>query len=225
MKIKNIIIISMILLFILSVYLYADRTKYTEKLNDAALLFKNTMRNTEQMIPPELIKKCKAIVIFPEVIKAGFMIGGRYGEGVMLVKGEQTSWNAPAFFTITGGSFGLQIGVQSIDVILLIMTKKGLDALLEEEFTIGGDASVTAGPRGAKVEADIDILLKANIITYAAAKGLFAGVSIKGSDIGFSEKINKKFYNKKYKVNDFLIENKVPLPKEAEKLTGLLKKY
>lgn len=154
----------------------ADATKEAQK---AAQVFTQIMNVPDRALPKKLLDKAEAIAVFPGVIKAGFIVGGRAGDGVISrrVKG---GWSAPAFFNLAGGSVGLQIGASKTDFVLLFMNKEALDGLLKDKFEIGGEGSVAAGPVGRSASASTDVLLKAGIISYSRSKGLFAGLEIKG---------------------------------------------
>src|SRR5882724_1579608 len=151
----------------------------TKEAQKAADVFTEIMNVPDQAIPQKLLDKAEAVAIFPSVIKAGFIVGGRAGDGVISrrVKG---GWSAPAFFNLAGGSFGLQIGASKTDFVLLFMNEDALNGLLKDKFEIGGEGSVAAGPVGRSASASTDALLKAGIISYSRSKGLFAGLEIKG---------------------------------------------
>src|ERR1700694_4436152 len=154
----------------------AEATKEAQK---AAQVFTEIMNVPDRTIPQKLLDNARAIAVFPGVIKAGFIVGGRAGEGVISrrVKG---GWGAPAFFNLAGGSVGLQIGASKTDFVLLFMNREALGGLLKDKFEIGGEGSVAAGPVGRSTSASTDVLLKAQIISYSRSKGLFAGLEIKG---------------------------------------------
>src|SRR3989338_5506970 len=136
------------------------------------------MMAPDQSIPEELLAKCKAIAIYPSVLKGSFIFGARFGRGVVLKRDEQTGkWGPVAFSTIGGGSWGLQIGGQATDLILVIMNERGMTGLLSNNFTLGADASVAAGPVGRQTEAGTDLTLSSGILAYSRNRGLFAGVS------------------------------------------------
>jgi lipid-binding SYLF domain-containing protein len=154
----------------------ADATKEAQK---AAQVFTEIMNVPDRAVPKRLLDKAEAIAVFPGVIKAGFIVGGRAGDGVISrrVKG---GWSAPAFFNLAGGSVGLQIGASSTDFVLLFMNDDALNGLLKDKFEIGGEGSVAAGPVGRSTSATTDALLRAQIISYSRSKGLFAGLELKG---------------------------------------------
>jgi lipid-binding SYLF domain-containing protein len=171
----------------------AEATKEAQK---AAQVFTEIMNINDKAIPQKLLDKAEAIAIFPGVIKAGFILGGRAGDGVICrrVKG---GWSAPAFFNLAGGSVGLQIGASKTDFVLLFMNEDALNGLLKDKFEIGGDGSVAAGPVGRSASASTDVLLKAGIISYSRSKGAFAGLELKGVVISPDNNDNLAVYVKK----------------------------
>ncbi|MBI1761089.1 MAG: lipid-binding SYLF domain-containing protein [Acidobacteria bacterium] len=136
----------------------------------------------DKAIPETILEKAKCVAVFPQVIKAGFVIGGRGGRGVATCR-IANGWSAPAYFDMKGGSFGLQIGAQATDFVLIFMNEKGLSSLLKNKFEVGGDASVAAGPVGRQAGASTDLALNAEILSYSRSKGLFAGLELKGTVI------------------------------------------
>jgi lipid-binding SYLF domain-containing protein len=168
-----------------------------ERVADAATVFNEIMAVPEKAIPDKILQNADAIAVFPSTLKGGFGFGVHRGKGIISRRNRQTGeWTAPGFLTLTGGSFGAQIGGQAIDLVLVVMNQNGLDSLLESEFKIGGDASVAAGPVGRGVEASTDIQMKAEILSYSRARGLFAGVSLNGSAIQEDEDANRAFYGR-----------------------------
>jgi lipid-binding SYLF domain-containing protein len=168
----------------------------TREAQKAANVFTEIMNVPDQAIPQKLLDKAEAVAVFPGVIKAGFIIGGRAGDGVISrrVKG---GWSAPAFFNLAGGSVGLQIGASKTDFVLLFMNEEALNGLLKDKFEIGGEGSVAAGPVGRSASASTDALLKAGIISYSRSKGAFAGLEIKGVVISPDNEDNLAVYRKK----------------------------
>ena len=171
----------------------AEATKEAQK---AAQVFTEIMNVSDRAIPRKLLDKADAIAVFPGVIKAGFIVGGRAGDGVISrrVKG---GWSAPAFFNLAGGSVGLQIGASKTDFVLLFMNDDALGGLLKDKFEIGGEGSVAAGPVGRSASATTDVLLKAGIISYSRSKGLFAGLELKGTVISPDNNDNLAVYGMK----------------------------
>src|SRR6185295_7229991 len=159
---------------------------------EAAQVFNEIMGAPDKGIPEELVDKAQAIAVFPGVVKAAFIVGGREGKGV-ISRRTATGWSAPAFFKLGGGSFGAQIGANKTDYVLLIMNEKGLNALLGDKFQIGGEVGVAAGPVGREASAATDVQLKAEILTYSRSKGAFVGVALNGTVISQDNKLNEDF--------------------------------
>src|SRR5215217_7002167 len=164
--------------------------------SDAAKTFTEIMNVKDKAIPKELLDTAEAIAVFPGVIKAAFVVGGRGGQGVISrrVKG---GWSAPAFFNLGGGSFGAQIGAQKTDYVLLIMNESGLDGLLKDKFELGGEASIAAGPVGREAAASTNPRLDAGILSYSRSKGAFIGAALKGAVITPDNDLNEAVYGKK----------------------------
>ena len=156
-----------------------DLTDEVSQSDKAARVFKEIMDAPDKGIPQSLLDKAECVAVFPNVLKAGFGVGGRGGRGVASCR-TTSGWSAPAYFNLGGGSIGLQIGAQSTDFVLLIMNTGGMNSLLSDEFTMGGDASVAAGPVGRQAGASTDAKLNAQILSYSRSKGLFAGLELKG---------------------------------------------
>lgn len=150
----------------------------------------------ESAIPDKLLDEAEAIVIVPDTIKAGLVLGGRRGRGVLSVRTEEGGWSAPSFVTLTGGSIGLQVGVQSADVILVFRTRRGLDSIVNGKFTLGADAGVAAGPLGRNAATATDGQLKAEIWSWSRARGLFAGVALDGAVLRMDHEANEAAYGR-----------------------------
>ncbi|WP_074493680.1 lipid-binding SYLF domain-containing protein [Mucilaginibacter polytrichastri] len=148
----------------------------------------------KESIPSDLLKQSEGVIIIPNMINAGLAVGGKRGKGVAMVRLADGKWSNPVFVTFTGGSFGLQIGVQSVDLVLVFRHKSVLTKVNSGEFTIGGDISAAAGPVGRSSTASTDIKLDAEVYSYSRSKGLFAGLSINGSNISIDKSANAKFY-------------------------------
>lgn len=171
----------------------ADATKEAQKASD---VFTQIMNVPDKAIPHNLLDKAEAVAVFPGVIKAGFIVGGRGGHGVISRRGRG-GWSAPAFFNLGGGSVGLQIGASKTDFVLLFMNPEALGGLLQDKFEIGGEGSAAAGPVGRSASASTDAQLKAGILSYSRSKGLFAGLEIKGVVISADNDDNVAVYGKK----------------------------
>lgn len=197
-------------------------SRYTEKLRTSQVVLDQMINQSGQPIPPVLFRDAKAIAIFPGVVRAGFIFGGRYGEGVVLTRNDENRWSSPAFFTLAGGSWGLQAGVQAADVILFIMNDRGLQALLKQKLTLGADMSVAAGPNSVNAAGEIDVALKADIYSYVRSRGLFAGIAISGARMAYSPRMNREFYTQSYTVDDIIVRRQLEIPRDAQPLVTRL---
>lgn len=148
----------------------------------------------KESIPSELLKITEGIIVVPKLINAGFVIAGKRGKGIAMVKLEDGSWSNPVFVTITGGSVGFQVGVQAVDLVLIFKDKETLENIGKGSFTLGGEVSATAGPVGRNSTASTDYKLEAEVYSYSKSKGLFAGISLAGSAISVDAKANESFY-------------------------------
>ncbi|HLC18109.1 MAG TPA: lipid-binding SYLF domain-containing protein [Thermodesulfobacteriota bacterium] len=166
------------------------------KVEAAAEVLREIMEVPEKGLPESLFHEAYGIAVIPEVIKVGFVVGGRWGRGVVVVRDSSGGWSDPSFVTITGGSVGWQIGAQSTDVILVFKSSKGVEGMTRGKFTLGADAAIAAGPVGRQAEAATDAQLKAEIYSYSRSRGLFAGVSLEGSALQIDDEWNGRFYGK-----------------------------
>ena len=187
-----------------------DRQKdATRHSSDAAKVFTEIMNVRERAIPKELLDKAEAIAVFPGVIKAAFIFGGKGGQGV-ISRRTRKGWTAPAFFNLSGGSFGAQIGATKTDYVLLIMNQDGLNGLLKDKFEIGGEVGVAAGPVGREAAASTNPRLDAGILSYSRSKGAFIGAALKGAVISPDNDLNEAVYEDK-KAKDVLTNNSMTL--------------
>jgi len=201
LKNRVLAILGLILILFLGESTFAQKkdkraNEATQRSTDAATVFNEIMGAPDKAIPKELIEKAQAIAVFPGVLKAAFIFGGREGKGV-ISRRTAKGWTAPAFFNLGGGSFGAQIGADKTDYVLLIMNEQGLNGLSSDKFEIGGEAGVAAGPVGREASAATDAQLKAEILTYSRSKGLFAGIALKGTAITPDNNLNEAFYGMK----------------------------
>ena len=154
----------------------AETNKWTELVSESGKVLAEIQDMPDQGIPSDLLRECSAIAVFPSTISAGFGIGGKYGQGIIMVREEDKGkWSAPAIFNLIGGSIGWQIGGQATDFVLLIMSRRSVDGILQGKLKLGADASVAAGPVGRAAEASTDIQLKGGILSYSRSRGLFGG--------------------------------------------------
>lgn len=169
----------------------------TKKVYEAAGVVKEIMAIPEKGIPPVLLGDAYGIAVIPGVIKLGFIVGGRYGTGVLMVRDRDGTWSPPAFISLAGGGIGWQIGAQSTDFILVFKNRRSIDGIMKGKFTLGADAAVAAGPVGRNLEAATDVKLKSEIYAYSRSRGLFAGVSLEGAALQIDDETDAAFYGKK----------------------------
>ena len=197
---------------------WADGSKQRKILRTSQFVLEEIQKSPDQQIPMNLISKAKAIIVFPTMLKAGFFVGARYGKGIASVRAEETGeWGPPAFLFTTGGSFGFQFGAQAIDLILLVMSQRGLEGLLNEQFTLGGDIAISAGPIGRHAEASADVFMQGEIYSYSRSKGLFGGVSLKGTIISSDSDANLTYYGHPYTSKEILLTKQVRKVPESGK--------
>jgi lipid-binding SYLF domain-containing protein len=180
-----------------------DIKDQVEQSQKAANVFSEIMGAPDKGIPNNLLDKAKCVAVFPSVLKAGFVVGGRGGRGVASCR-TATGWSSPAFFNLGGGSFGLQIGAESTDFVMLMMNDKAMNSLLSDQFTVGGDVSVAAGPVGRQAGAETDAKLNAEILSYSRSKGLFGGLELKGVVIKPDKDDIKEVYGANVTAKDIL---------------------
>lgn len=179
------------------------------RIEDATNVILEIMDIPEQKIHPELLEDAYGVAVIPGVIKVGLGLGGRHGKGVLVVRTSDAQWSNPVFLTLTGGSIGWQIGVQSTDIILIFRKKKSVDAIMEGEFTLGADASIAAGPVGRHIGAKTDVTFKAEIYSYSQSRGLFAGLALEGAALQIDHDANEDFYDDRTVTPDDIFSNRV----------------
>lgn len=172
----------------------AAATREERRVADATDVLDQLRRIPEQSIPPALLSRAYGVAVIPSVIKIGFGLGARRGKGVLVVRQKDGSWSNPSFITLTGGSFGFQVGAQSTDIILVFKTRKSVDGIANGKLTLGADASVAAGPVGRHTAVATDIKFKAEVYSYSRSRGLFAGVALEGAGMTMDRKANAAFY-------------------------------
>ena len=206
--------------------LLADDRKETGRLENCGVVIQEIMDIPDD-IPQDLIDKAECIIVYPSVVKAAFVFGASYGRGAMTCRsGEHFNgpWSAPTMMALEGGSFGLQIGGQATDFVLLIMNGRGANAVLSSKVKLGADASAAAGPKGRNAEASTDVTLRAEILSYSRARGLFAGISLAGSTVRPDGGANENLYKKKVAPQDVVFKGAVPVPPSAQKFISYLNK-
>jgi lipid-binding SYLF domain-containing protein len=184
----------------------------------AAIVLREIAQIRDNSIPKDLLDKCACVAVIPGMKKGGFIFGANYGKGLMSCRTDSGSgpWSAPSMLLLEGGSFGLQIGAQSVDLVLVIMNMSGMKSLLDSKFTLGGDASVAAGPVGRTISAETDALMSAEILAYARSRGLFGGLVIKGGAIRPDNDANQILYGKEMKPHDLLLNKAESVPRDAK---------
>jgi len=176
-------------------------------------------------IPQDVLDKARCVVVLPSVLKAAFVVGGSYGRGVMVCRrGKDFSgpWGAPAMYALEGGSFGFQIGGEATDFVILVMNNRGMDSLLHSKVKLGGDASVAAGPKGRTASAESDAYLRAEMLSYSRARGVFAGISLEGTTLRPDKDANERLYGKGMSAAEIIGESKVEAPEAGRKLVSRL---
>ena len=205
--------------------LFAATDEPAKRLNEAAAVFSEIMATPDKGIPTELFEKAHCIVIVPELKTAAFVVGGKYGKGYLSCRNQVgTGWSAPGTVRIEGGSVGFQIGGSSPDLVMLVMSQRGAEKLLESKFTLGGEGSVAAGPVGRTVTAQTDAQMHADILSWSRSQGLFAGIALEGATLRQDLDDNATLYGKRIKNHD-IVTTGVGTPKAAEKLIALLNRY
>jgi lipid-binding SYLF domain-containing protein len=198
--------------------------KEEDRLQNAGKVAKEIMDIPDD-IPQDLLDKADCVVVFPSVLKAAFIVGASYGRGAMTCRSGDDfrgPWGAPTMMALEGGSFGLQIGGEATDFVLLVMNKRGADAILSSKVKLGGDASAAAGPVGRTAAASTDVTMRAEILTYSRARGLFAGLSLEGSTLRPDNDANERIYGKKIDAKDVVLHGAVPIPASARVLISTL---
>jgi len=203
-----------------------DNDKETDRLENAGMVMEEIM-NIPDDIPQDLLDKAECVIVFPSVLKAAFVVGGSYGRGAMACRsGEHFTgpWGAPSMMALEGGSLGFQLGGQATDFVLLVMNPRGATAILNSKVKLGADMAAAAGPKGRDATAATDATLRAEILSYARSRGLFAGISLEGSSLRPDNDANEKLYGKKMTATEIIRKGAVPVPPSGEKLVSLLNK-
>jgi len=194
-----------------------------DRIQSASTVLSQIMSAPDKSIPDSIMSGAKCIAIMPSMLKASFVFGANYGKGVATCR-TATGWSAPAFFKLTGGSFGFQAGGQASDLVLIVRTDDGMQHLLQSKFKLGADASAAAGPVGRDAQAMTDLTLRAQVLTYSRSRGLFLGVSLSGGVIKQDEADTTAFYGKDWTYYSVL-NGQVPAPKDAEAFLNTVEKY
>jgi lipid-binding SYLF domain-containing protein len=211
-------------LAIVGLPLSASDKKETDRLQNCGTVLKEIL-DIPDNIPQDLLDKAECVIIYPSVIKAAFVIGGSYGRGAMTCRtGEHFTgpWSAPTMMALEGGSIGFQIGGQATDFVLLVMNARGARSIISSKVKLGADASVAGGPKGRTASASTDVTLRAEVLSYSRARGLFAGISLEGSTVRPDNDANERIYDKKVAAESVIFKGAVPVPPSAQKLVSYL---
>ncbi|MGE0394563.1 MAG: lipid-binding SYLF domain-containing protein [Vicinamibacterales bacterium] len=200
------------------------KSEEAERVAEATEVFREIMAAEDKAIPKSILGRAEAIAVFPGTKKGALGIGGTRGRGIISTRGPK-GWSSPAFFTLTGVSFGLQIGGQETDLVLVVNNKRGVETLTKNQFKLGADASVAAGPVGRDAQAATDLQMRAEILSYSRARGVFAGISINGSTIRQDRDAHERFYGKKLESRQILFEGQGGAPGPVAEWKGVLQKF
>src|SRR6266852_4754076 len=224
---KGLIALGTIVLMFSSIVWAADEDKdqsdISKRIDASTNVLNEIMGTPDKAIPDEIMESAKCIAVVPSMIKIAIGFGGNHGKGVATCR-TATGWSAPAPITITGGSWGLQIGGQAIDLVMIVMNQKGMDALLSSKFKVGADASAAAGPVGRQSEASTDWKMKAEVLTYSRARGVFAGIDLSGSRIAQDQDETRVLFGKMVPFAEIL-SGKVAPPEGSEPFLSAVSKY
>ena len=219
---KKLMVVALCLGFTLPVL---AQSKEQERLTSSYDVLKASIDAPDKGIPRDLLNKAECVIVFPSVKKAAFVVGASYGRGAMTCRSGANfrgRWSAPAMFALEGGSFGLQIGGQATDFVLLVMNERGAKSVMSSKVKLGGDASAAAGPKGRTAQAETDVTMRAEILTYSRARGLFAGVSLEGSTLRPNPSANQHVYGRDVSARNIIRGNKVAVPTAGRQLVSLL---
>jgi SH3 domain-containing YSC84-like protein 1 len=201
--------------------------KEDDRLKQSYTVLKEILGESDKGIPRDLLDKAECVVVYPSVKKAAFIVGGSYGRGAITCRTGadfRGPWSAPAMFALEGGSVGFQIGGEATDFVLLIMNEKGAESVMSSKVKLGADASAAAGPVGRTTSAETDVVMKAEILSWSQAQGVFAGVSLEGSTMRSDDGANKNLYGKELSAKEIVREGKVKTPDAGKALVDLLEK-
>ncbi|MGE5486199.1 MAG: lipid-binding SYLF domain-containing protein [bacterium] len=197
----------------------------TDRLSKAATVLSEVMTAPDQGIPQDLLNKAECAIVVPGLKKGAFIIGAKYGRGYVSCRKQQgPGWSAPAAVRVEGGSFGFQIGGSETDVVMLVLNERGVERLLSSKFTLGGDASVAAGPVGRTAEAQTDAYMTAEILTWSRSRGVFAGIALTGATLRQDLDVNRALYGKTLE-NKEILRGDLAAPAAASELLSILNKY
>jgi len=218
---KRLPVVEILLLFTLPAY---PQRKESQRVANAGRVITEIF-GVPDNIPQNLIDKAECAIVLPGVLKLAVGLGGSYGRGIMTCRGGQNfngAWGAPSMIALEGGSFGLQLGGQATDFVLLVLNPRGAESILSSKVKLGADAAAAAGPKGRDAAAATDVTMRAEILTYSRSRGLFAGVSLEGSTLRPDNDANKKLYGKELSAKDIVLHGRVQAPASAKQLIATL---
>lgn len=210
----------------LSLTTLSAQSEEGRRIADAILVLDEIMTAGDKAVPQSILEKAVGVAVFPSLLKGGFVVGGQRGHGILSVRDKKTgNWSVPAFLTITGGSIGAQIGGQAIDLVLVVNDERGLEQLVKNQFKLGADAGVAAGPVGREASAATDIQMRAKILSYSRARGLFAGITLNGATIRQDRDANERYYGTAYRTGQIVFDGLAGTPQSAAAWKATLAKY
>ena len=208
-----------VVVFCLAGVLVGAQAEQAERIRNATIVLDEIMGAPDKAIPASVLEKAEAIAVFPSTIKGGFVLSAHRGKGIISARDRASNtWSPPAFLTVTGGGIGAQIGAQAVDVILVVMNRRGLENLLGNEFKIGASGEATAGPVGRSAEAATDIQMRAQILSYSRSRGLFAGVSLNGAAIRQDRDANEDYYGDPFRTRSIVLDKRATTGPNAEEV-------
>ena len=220
---KKLVLLAVLAMIPAALWAQGDRANTVERVQAAGTVIDEIMNAPDSRIPDEIFDSAKCIAVVPSMLKGAFVFGAQYGKGVASCRTEK-GWSAPAFFRVTGGSFGFQIGGQAVDLIMVVMNDEGMQNLLASKFKIGADASAAAGPVGRQAAGSTDWKMRAQILTYSRARGIFAGISLDGAVVMQGKDDTRAFYGRMVPFKT-LLTGELAAPEDAKPFTSSLDKH
>jgi lipid-binding SYLF domain-containing protein len=220
---KRILVCMLLSVFATLSWAEGDRDKVLDRVSEAGTVMNEIMAAPDKGIPEDILGSAQCVAVVPSMLKGGFIVGAAYGKGLASCK-TSNGWSAPAFFRVEGGSFGFQIGGQAVDLVMVIMNERGMRALLSSKFKLGADASAAVGPVGRHAEAGTDWKMRAEVLTYSRARGVFAGVSLNGAVIKQDRDDTRAFYGRMVSFRS-LLTGAHPAPADANPFLETLRQY
>ena len=215
-----------LLSMILATAIVAAQSDERKRITEATEIMSEMINAGDKAVPKRILENAVGIAVFPGLFKAGFVVGGQHGNGIVSVRDEKTgNWSSPAFLSLSGGSFGAQIGASQIDLILVVKDRKGFQQLVDNQFKLGAEAGVAAGPVGREATAETDVQMRAKILSYSRSRGLFAGITLNGSTIHEDRDANEHFYGTPYKTGQIIFDHLGGSPEPVAGWISALNRY